>query len=367
MAMSEQQEATLIRDELNARIDQLWREELEWVRQHPNPDLSMFDAGLQKELSRPEVHELPALDIAMWPKDLNFNIDTSDPEKFNDRFIEIPTKRSSSAILLLISIHHVALIFILALVLFTGASPVEFAPLYLFALLILAPLTYYAIKSNKRSAGRIRYNRQAQLVHIDDGQGHIAHIPWRHVRPAVDNRYGPMGVLRLYAPHPHAEIEINKLRTSGSSHPSYLMEPYTCDCGIEALYDLQRLEFLRRYMEQGIQAVQPQPGTIPPQQTATHPRHKLSALVRVWHWLCFSPLLDRYTRRGSENAGWSDEVQNLCGPAPDLRGLDTRPVKSRTDTYYRPAYDHPVSFGYRLVNRHGHPLPQSPQSLSTRK
>lgn len=123
----------------------------------------------------------------------------------------------------------------------------------------------------------------------------------------------------------------------------------------------------RQDMEQGIQAVQPQPGTITPQQTATHPKHRLSPLVRVWHWLCFSPLLDRYTRRGSENAGWSDEVQNLCGPAPDLRGLDTRPIKSRTDAYYRPAYDHPVSFGYRLVNRHGHPLPQSPQSLSIRK
>lgn len=366
--MSQQpQEAPLSTDELETRVAALWRGELEWVRQHPNPDLSMFDAEFEKELSRTEIHELPALDIAMWPKDLNFNIDTSDPGKFNDRFIEIPAKCSSSAVLLLISIHHVVLMFILALAVFTGASPVEFAPLYLFALLILAPLTYYAIKSNKLSAGRIRYNRQAQLIHIDNGQGRIAHIPWRHIRPAVDNRYGPMGALQLYAPHPHAAIESNKLRTSGNPHPSYLMEPYTCGSGIEGLYDLQRLEFLRRYMEHGIKAVQPQPGTITPQQKATYSRHRLSPLLRVWHWLCFIPLLDRYMRHGAENAEWSDEVQNLCGPAPDLRGLDTRPVKSRTDIYYRPAYDHPVSFGYRLVNRHGHPLPQPAQSLSKRK
>jgi hypothetical protein len=173
-----------------------------------------------------------------------------------------------------------------------------------------------------------------------------------------------MGALRLYAPHPHAEVETRKLQTSGNSHP-FLMEPYTCSSGMEGLYDLQRLEFLRRYMEHGIKAVQPQPRTIA--QRATHPKPRPSPLVRIWHWLCFIPILNRYTRRGTENAEWSDEVQNLCGPAPDLRGLDTRPVKSRTDIYYRPAYDHPVSFGYRLVNRHGHPLPQPSQSRSKGK
>lgn len=92
----------LSKEELKRRIDELWREELEWLRQNPEPDLSTFEAEYGKEVNRKSlgkriVRELPALNIAMWSKDISFDLEIRDPEKYNNRFIELPTPPASSA------------------------------------------------------------------------------------------------------------------------------------------------------------------------------------------------------------------------------------------------------------------------------
>jgi hypothetical protein len=129
--------------------------------------------------------------------------------------------------------------------------------------------------------------------------------------------------------------------------------------------NLQRLEFMRRYMEHGLQAIQPHPRAIAqglvenPEQFDDPKRMRvglagkyfLYPLDRAWHYLSLGPWLDKRARRSAEGFEWNDEVKNLCGPNPDLRGLHTRPVKSRTDVYYRPD-----GASYRLVDRRGTPL-----------
>lgn len=372
--MTERSQAPLDKAGLQARIDALWREELEWVRRHRDPDMSDFDAEIGKELERRDVHALPALDIAMWPEDVFFTVDVSDPERFNDRFMELPRGHIRSSAAFIVGMHHVLVLFILVLVaLFPAATLAELWPLHAFGLLLLGPLFWFCFRTEREPMGRVRYNRQAQLLHIDDGKGHVAHIPWRHVRPLVDER--STSVLKLYAPRPRAEIERYRLRIRGNPDPPPidLAGPYDCGNELPDLYKLQGLEFIRRYMAHGLPAIQPHPRAIA-QGLVKTPGHVdapihwagkylLSPLRRSWHALCLGPWLDKRARLGQARFEWNDEVKQLCGRSPNLRGLATRPIKPNPGAYYRPAYDHHASFGYRLVNRHGLPLMMAPESM----
>ncbi|MDF5981576.1 hypothetical protein P4056_08695 [Pseudomonas aeruginosa] len=78
------------------REKELWANELEWQRQNPHPDLSDFHALLDKEIRRQKLIRLPGLDIAMWPEAVDCDIDVSNTEKFNDRFIELPSETRAS-------------------------------------------------------------------------------------------------------------------------------------------------------------------------------------------------------------------------------------------------------------------------------
>lgn len=159
---------------------------------------------------------------------------------------------------MLLGAHHV--IFLISLIAAIADDALIAAWFYLFSLLFLAPLIYFSTKLNKTTSRRIRYNRQAQLIHIDDGQGHVAHIPWRHVRPVVDYRHSGQGALHLYAPRPRAEQEAYGLTHAGNSNPPAIdfAGPYCCGSAFSIhLHGLQGLEFVRRYMEHGLKAIGP--------------------------------------------------------------------------------------------------------------
>jgi hypothetical protein len=134
--MNQQQELPQTREELNVRIDLLWREELEWVRQHPNPDLTEFNELIEKETSKSTVNKLPPLDIAMWPQDVFCDIDVSNPEKFNDRFIELPTDtRASGFEKFFWGFHNGMSLFLFAALIFGDDDVIEIA--FMFGLLVL--------------------------------------------------------------------------------------------------------------------------------------------------------------------------------------------------------------------------------------
>jgi len=120
-------------------------------------------------------------------------------------------------------------------------------------------------------------------------------------------------------------------------------------------------------MADGIAAIQPDPemvakGRLEDPEDYDNPkeawrvdwwsRNVMYPLDRAWHYLAFGPWLDKRARARAEAFRWPQEVEDLCGPNPDLRGLDTRPVKARTDFYYRPD-----GATCKLVDRQGRLLP----------
>ncbi|MFD4841067.1 hypothetical protein ACFWP0_26435, partial [Achromobacter sp. NPDC058515] len=120
------------------------------------------------------------------------------------------------------------------------------------------------------------------------------------------------------------------------------------DIGDEsALVDnLTRLEFLRRYMAEGLSAVQPDP-----QRTLYKPSGFTKAVtlkedglltflfarlvVMPGYYLAGGPLIDRYLIHRAASAQWPAEVERLCAPGADLSGYDTTPVQARKDIYHR--------------------------------
>jgi hypothetical protein len=371
------EEAPLSKNDLEARIDKLWHEELEWVRQQPNPDLTDFNALIEKEKNKGSVGELPPLDIAMFPSDVALDIDINNQKKFNDRFLEQPIYSRASGLEKIILGFHNGMALLIALNLaFTTTSITDGFTVYFITLLFIAPFIYlFIFNIGKAKAGRIRYNRQAQLVHIDNGKGHVAHIPWRHVRVLNNIGIAPASIMLFCAPRSRADTERYKLLIRGNPNPPHLDKIWgiysfgislKSTDSISVAANLQRLEFIRRYMEHGIKAIQPHPdltskGLLADPERSDDPKQIYNAggflkyvlypLNRIWHYFCFGPLLDRWARRSVEGFEWNEEVKNLCGPSPDLRGLNTRPVKSRTDVYYRPD-----GTSYRLVDRHGKAL-----------
>jgi len=372
----------LSKQELTERERALWQAELEWQRQNPNPDLSDFHARLERELRRRGAVRLPGLDIAMWPESFSNDIDVSNPDKFNDRFIELPVEEYASGFVKwFIGAHN--FIVIIAIYAFLVDGRLEpFIVACSIVAIIFWPLIFLVIYfSGKGTSGGIRYNRQAQLVHVDDGEGRVAHIPWRQVVPIVSVGVAPSSLMQLCAPFPHARMEYYKLLEIGRDVEAFRSaEAAEGPFGLRNLMaegdhasawsNLQRLEFLRRYMADGIAAIQPDPelvakGRLYDTETFGDPRNMrqldwfwkyvMYPIDRAWHYLAFGPWLDKRARARAEAFRWTQEVEDLCGPNPDLRGLDTRPIKARTDFYYRPD-----GVSAYLVDRNGNRLPRRP-------
>jgi len=54
----------------------------------------------------------------------------------------------------------------------------------------------------------------------------------------------------------------------------------------------------------------------------------------IFYWLGTGPLVDRWLRNKVSHFKWPDEVVRLCEEDADLSGINTTPVKTRTDRYY---------------------------------
>jgi len=376
------QKQELPKQELAERERALWQAELEWQRQNPNPDLSDFHARVERELRRSGAVRLPGLDIAMWPASFWSKIDISNPEKFNDRFIELPVDKYASGFVKWFMGMHNSFLALIVFVLVVERDIGDFFLAYSIVAFVFYPLIYFFVHfSGKGTSGGVRYNRQAQLVHVDDGEGRVAHIPWRQVVPIVSVGVAPSSLMQLCAPFPHARMEYYKLLEIGRDVEAFRSaEAAEGPFGLRNLMaegdhasawsNLQRLEFLRRYMADGIAAIQPDPelvakGRLYDTETFGDPRNMrqldwfwkyvMYPIDRAWHYLAFGPWLDKRARARAEAFRWTQEVEDLCGPNPDLRGLDTRPIKARTDFYYRPD-----GVSAYLVDRNGNRLPRRP-------
>ncbi|RJS91677.1 hypothetical protein D3260_14600 [Salinisphaera sp. Q1T1-3] len=126
--------------------------------------------------------------------------------------------------------------------------------------------------------------------------------------------------------------------------------------GVDVESNLQRLEFIRRYMEKGVSAIQPTPGCAP-YKPINHPMKRARAegvsFYRVFmecvYWFGAGPLMDLWVKWLRSQADWPEEVYRLCAPDADLSGFDTTPVHPEPDIFYR----YQPGGGYYLCNGDG--------------
>ena len=383
---------------------EVWAQSLERVRRDPDRGLDKFQQRLEAFKKRRDWAALPPLDIALWPGCvLNPNdVDISNPKLFNERYIELPTydnldvpmeQRNAAHMFGRVALffhHMVLLIMIIATVegvMRDGPSLYLFFSMFMIYVVggglpflvfwVLSPYAPFAKGMEKE--GSARFNRKAQLVHISCGGDKVVHVPWRHVRGMVEFSAVPGSLggtnLKLVAPRPW---ELEESRRLKYPHLEEEDELYCLPYGIAAgdgrniNRALKHMEFLRRYMEKGLEAIQPDPelqkqGLLRPPggeapATAEQFQESLSfrlvfnPITKLIYWATFGPWLDRkfdeaYRKLDIEGFEWPEEVEAMCGPNPDLSGLDTCPIVPRKDLFYR----YGAMDTYQYVDANGNP------------
>ncbi|MGI9574666.1 hypothetical protein ACRYJU_11315 [Alloalcanivorax xenomutans] len=384
---------------------EVWAQSLDRVRRDPDRGLSKFKERFEAFKKQRDWAALPPMDIAMWSGCvLNPNdVDISNPKLFNERYIELPTydnldvpmERRHAAHMfgrVALFFHHMVLFLIIAGVIVAiqeDKLDLRSLSIFFFGYILIGGLAflffwilspYSPFAKGMEKEGSARFNRQAQLVHVSCGGDKVVHVPWRHVRGMVEFSAVPGSLggtsLKLVAPRPW---ELEERRRLKYPHLDEDDELYCLPYGIASLDGrnmnraLMHMEFLRRYMEKGLDAIQPDPelqkeGLIRPPGGESPAVRKLgeesfslgdmifNPIEKLIYWATFGPWLDRkfdeaYRKLDIEGFEWPEEVEAMCGPNPDLSGLDTRPVVPRKDLFYR----YGAMDTYQYVDVNGNP------------
>ncbi|MBN3825739.1 hypothetical protein G3O00_19215 [Burkholderia sp. Ac-20384] len=347
----------------------------------PQPtDAAGFEKQIEALRAKSDHIGLPGITLAMWPPSVCFRDDVSDPRMFNERYIEPDFWRGRCSLVLYLCalMHH--FVFVLVVYGLFDDSVVEhlargsyfaaFLPsalFYAFFLILLGYFFWFCF------IGAVsyppRFNRQAQIIHMVGVKGEVLTLNWREVRPFTEIGRSLSGSfnLRLYFPQPRqifGSVSKEFIR-SYYSHPFNVDSHFDSGDGATFWANLDRLEFIRRYMEHGLEAIQPddqlrrlghvhKPSGFP----ASTPNPDWWDLyvgrpfVRLLYWCATGPLIDWWVTRKKAAYRWPEEVERLCAPDADLSAFDTTPVKSRTDVFYRYAGER----GYELVDDKGQPI-----------
>ncbi|WP_143331067.1 hypothetical protein [Burkholderia aenigmatica] len=343
-------------------------------------DAAGFERQIETLREKSDHIELPGITLAMWPSSVHFSDDLSDQSMFNERYMQPDFWRGRCSLVMYLCalMHH----FFFALVIYglfgdsvkeniaDGNYLAAFLPGVLFYTFFFVLLGYFfwlcfigAISSP------LRFNRQAQVIHMVGIKGEVLDLNWRDVRPFTEIGRSLSGSfnLHLYFPQPRqifGKVSNNFIRDY-YSRPFNIDGHFDSSDGATFWANLDRLEFIRRYMEHGLEAIQPddqlrrlghvhKPSGFP----ASTPNPDWWDLyvgrpfVRLLYWCATGPLIDWWVTRKKAAFRWPEEVERLCAPDADLSAFDTKPVKSRTDVFYRYAGER----GYELVDAKGQPI-----------
>ena len=311
--------------------------------------------------------ELPPPGIAMWPGIRRSSDDISDRTQFNERFIESRVNTGRGAFFIQLCSMGISIFFLTLLYLFyldfSSNEPFRTVDLlgYGICIIFILILSFFAwLTIHTSSSDPVRFNRQAQVVQIPWGINgeECLTLPWREVHPFIE--YDPISeggyFLRLGFPLP-------------SGGPTLDGQLFTVPGGFDGSDfmsfsgALWRYEFIRRYMEEGLEAITPDPALVKKGMIRKPTgfdaevneidgwgfRLFYYTLYQPFYWLTFGPLIDWYLKRRERSFRWPEEVERLSAPGADLSGYDTTPVVARTDLFYRFDYPNVVS----LVDRHG--------------
>ncbi len=315
----------------------------------PEDPRAEFEAQCAALSEKRDYAALPPIDIAMDPRLFIKLDDLSDEQCFNDRFIE-PQWQCAASLVAQMGGGALSLsVFLLFVVAPIFEGEITWGYLWLLIGPCLFAWLFIALAGSGESI-RKRFNRQAQLVHIYNGEV-LINLPWRDAVPFVE--LGSDYRLRLRFPIPYAQMAYRK--------ESIIRSAFRYGYEISGEFDsydhlfmgntLERLEFIRRYMEDGIQSVQVDEENVR-KGLARKPegrdrastrvsmggpleRHVFRRIDTLCYWFCFGPLIDRWLEYKASQFRWPEEVERLCAPGADLSAYDTRPVKSRANVYYR--------------------------------
>jgi hypothetical protein len=281
---------------------------------------------------------LPDITYAMETAQVWLADDVSDPELFNDRYIE-PRVEGQITFVMQLSTMGVPMSLLIVFVL----APL-FGEFHIKGALICIPFFLFAWAflwtGTEMAKTRVRFNRQAQLVHVSYGNA-VLHLCWRDVRPYT--QFGHDYRLRLCFPMPYlAMMQLpfqDPERVRKSTTPFVVGGDFDIYDNLSLEKNLQRLEFIRRYMEHGFEAIQPVPKAVEAglvdKPTGDFNPGRFSVVCHAFNLFTLKPLLDRWIKHKANSFRWPEEVERLCAPGADLSAYDTRPIKSSTRYFYR--------------------------------
>lgn len=304
---------------------------------HPDPS---FDQMLNDLKTAPDWQRLPDIRIAMSPDQVSFGDDLSDTKMFNDRYVESHVFIGKMAFSLygtcsafVVTSTFSAIAITLDVLAKKSLGDIIFLNgiLVAFSALMFA-MTYFF---SRLEPVCVRFNRQAQLVHIYRSPGVADTAEWREVHPFT--KFRPSG---------EGSFSLKFVFRTGPS--DWEIVPGAFDFGDESclVENLLRLEFLRRYMAEGLSAIQPDPARTHYEPSGfskpvTLKEDGLLALLFArlvalpGYYLGCGPLIDRYLLRRAANLQWPAEVERLCASGADLSDYDTMPVQAHKKIFYR--------------------------------
>lgn len=294
-----------------------------------------FEQMLTELKKDPNWRPLPDIRSAMAPHQVSFADDLSDTALFNERYVESRVFAGKLAFALrLTCTAGLASSIILALTIINsalaGRSWEEILSLNWMLSLLTALLFVLAYRLSTIEPVYVRFNRQAQLVHIYRGANKAVTAPWREVHPFT--QCGASG---------RARFSLRLVFRTGPSDLEVVSGAFDIADESALAGNLLRLEFLRRYMAEGLSAVQPDlartvrnPGGLGRPATGGDGLPE-KRVIRAGYYLTGGFWIDRYLLRRAANFQWPEEVQRLCAPGADLSAYDPTPVHARTDAYHR--------------------------------
>jgi len=290
---------------------------------------------------------LPDINMAMHPGQVCFSDDVSDETMFNERYIESRVHEGMNAFVLYLAamMHNVMFVSILSALIYTITTDrLDFILIIGFligyAISFFGP--YFAFKI--ASLTPVRFNRQAQVIHYPLSKDEVLTIPWRQAKPYM--RLGRVASgshnLMLIFPDPRNPGDPNNpniIETASAFDSS----DYTVASGI-----YERLEFIRRYMEKGLDAIEPcqelidenmvhkPTGYEKPMKFKDHPfLAPIFFIFRMFFYILGTgPLVDLWIKKQVRNFKWPEEVERLCAEGADLSSIDTTPVNAQTERFY---------------------------------
>ncbi len=262
-----------------------------------------FEEGIAQWMKRSDMAPMEPVDLAVWKGDAEFENDITDPELFNERFIETRFGDGESRdIIYLLSMQHTIFVVVMVASVFTGD--------WFWELLLIYPIVnilfFWGLWALTKPSTRIRFNRQAQSVHVVDRDGQAITLHWHDVQPLF--RLMPPGRIKLQLAFPPPAGVTSYVIDGVLWLNGEFDELDSSNIRTAAL----RFEFIRRYMEEGLDAIQPTADL--DEYRKPSPPSRLNS----FYWPGLGPLIELWDTFHLSMFRCPVEVERLCAPNGDL-------------------------------------------------